>query len=104
MGMGRYPRPGGVIVSGRSRAAPRRSAASADVGVVYGAVWIFGVGAGAAGAAGSGALSEPVSEPHAAAPKITAAVVATAAVRTEYRRRRVVVVVFMVVPLVDLVI
>ena len=42
-------------------------------------------------------MSEPVSVPHAAAPKATAAVVAMAAAAIEKRRRRVVVV-FMVVP------
>jgi len=66
-----------VTVSGRSWAAYWRSAASAEMGGWYGA--LFTVGAGAAGATGS-EICAPVSVPHAAAPKATAAAVAMAAV------------------------
>src|SRR4051794_4380656 len=92
-------RPPGALIDWRRYfaapfSAPCRSAASAEVGVCGAGAWA----AGAGGAAGS-PLSAPVSVPQAAAPK-KMAVAAMAAARAEYRLRRPVVLVFMVVPLV----
>src|SRR3954454_4077258 len=73
-----------------------RSAASAEVGACVACGVACGVRA--AGAAGWPS-SEEVSVPQAAAPKMTAAMVAMAPARAEYRRRRPVVLVFMAFPL-----